>query len=365
MKYQIKFAAVLLIILLFSGCKDDNTVEPVIPPITQDPNAPVLSSPVNGAIIQGFTPVLDWQDFQNTLTYHFQLSLDVNFNGIMILDSTVSSSAITVPPGKLTTGINYYWRVISNLSGGGNSNWSAIWRFSVILQAPLPPILVTPSNGAVNVPFIPFFDWNESQTAEFYRLQVSGSASFNTILIDTNRITATELQSPPGILITGTQYFWRVNASNSNGLSTGEWSVPFNFTTVNGPIPLSVSGRVTFVDTNFISLPYRYIAGAFITWPPIVTTAVEIDTLNIVHSGNTYYADYRILHLQNISYKIAVAISEPGQLTNIIMGIYGCDTVHVPFSTCPENPPDVTIQNYNGIENINFNSWADTSKKIF
>jgi hypothetical protein len=365
MKFSLRIISIVLILFLFSSCKDNNNVEPVIPPNNQNANAPVLSSPSNGATVRDFTPVLDWQDFENALGYRIQLSLDANFNGIMVLDSTTTASTMRVPQGKLSTGIYFYWRVIANLQGGGSSDWSAAWRFVVILAPPPAPILVSPTNGAVNVPFSPFFDWNTSPTAQYYRLQVASSASFNNILLDSSGITVTELQSPPAVLITGTQYFWRVNASNSNGLSTGDWSVPFNFTTVNGPIPLSVSGRVTFADTNFIHLPLYYIAGAYISWPPIITGAVEIDTLDIIHTGNIYYADYRLLHLQNISYKIAVGIGEPGQLTNTIMGIYGCDTAHVPFSTCPDNPPNVTIQNYNGIENINFMTWADTSKKIF
>jgi len=365
MKNPFKIAAFILVVLIISSCKDENNVDPVIPPNNPNTNAPLLVSPANGAAVREFTPLLDWQDFENTASYRVQISLDANFNGFTVMDSTLNTSGLNIPSGRLITGIYYYWRVIANLNGGGNSNWSSIWRFWVILNAPPAPILVLPANGANNVPFMPFFDWNESQTAEFYRLQVSSSSSFNTILLDTNRITATELQCPPSILITGTQYFWRVNASNSNGLSTSDWSVPFNFTTLSGPIPQSISGRITFVDTNFVSLPLYYVAGAYISWPPIITGPVEIDTLNIVHSGNTYYADYTILHLQNTAYKIAVGIAEPGQLTNTIMGIYGCDTLHVPFSTCPENPTTVTIQNYNGIENINFLTWADTTKRIF
>lgn len=365
MKNPFKLAIYILLIFALSSCKDDTTVQPEDPNNNQNANSPVLLSPANGIFVRDFTPQLDWQDFENTATYHIQVSLDANFNGIIVIDSALSTSALNIPAGRLTTGVYYYWRVIANLNGGGTSNWSAIWRFSVILNPPPAPILTAPANGSGNVPFMPFFDWNEAPTADSYRLQVSNSASFTTILLDTSGIVPTELQCPPGPLITGTQYFWRVNASNSGGLSTSEWSVTFNFTTVSGPLPLTISGRVTFADTNFVPLPTLYVAGAYMTWPPIITGAVEYDTLTIQQSGNTYYADYTITNLENESYKVAVSLLSSLSLTNTIMGIYGCDTVHTEYSSCPDNPTLITIQNYNGVENINFLTWADSTKRIF
>lgn len=212
---------------------------------------------------------------------------------------------------------------------------------------------------------MPLFDWNESQTAEFYRIQVSRNASFTNIALDNNNITATEFQCPPGYLITGTQYFWRVNASNSGGLSTSDWSVIFNFTTVPGPLPSSINGRITFVDTNFIQTPSYYYAGAFSVWPPNFIGPDTYDSLIIQHQGNIYYADYHILNLPNSNYKVALGVMGPLLVESFILGIYGCDTVHIPFSSCPLDPTSVTIQNYNGVENINFLGWADTTQRIY
>ena len=48
-----------------------------------------------------------------------------------------------------------------------------------------------------------------------------------------------------------------------------------------------------------------------------------------------------------------------------ILGIYGCDTVHVEYSNCPFNPEAVNVINGWGSENINFITWADTTKRIF
>jgi len=354
---------IFLIIIIFSGCKDDN-VEPVTPPNNQEPNSPVLVSPPNGVTINEQNLTLDWQDFTNAVSYHVQLSLDANINGTILIDTTVTGSSIVIPPERMRTAVNIYWRVLANLQGGGNSNWSSVWRFIIVLSPPPPPVLVSPPNGSIDISFMPQFDWNASNTAQSYRLQVSKNGAFTQVVFDTSGIITSDAQCPPGKLITGTQYFWRVNASNSNGLSTSDWSIPFNFTTVQGPIPGSISGRITFVDTNFIPSPNYYSVGAYSIWPPFNGTPTQTDTLNIQHQGNLYFADYIIYNLPDMSYKVAVeAVYQlpAGQ----VMGIYGCDTVHIPYSSCPTNPPDVTIQNYNGVENINFLSWADSTKRIY
>ena len=167
MKYPAKLLIILILVFLISGCKDENNVEPVIPPTTQNPNSPELVTPLNNQVLNTMTPALDWQDYNNTASYRVQVSLDANINGTMILDTVVGSSNLSIPPGKLSVAIYFYWRVIANLQGGGNSNWSSVWRFLVIFSPPAPPILVSPSNNSINIPFMPLFDWNESQTAEF------------------------------------------------------------------------------------------------------------------------------------------------------------------------------------------------------
>jgi hypothetical protein len=133
---------------------------------------------------------------------------------------------------------------------------------------------------------------------------------------------------------------------------------------MQGPIPNSISGHVIFADTNITHESGLYTAGAFTLWPP-GTVPYQKDTLEIVNIGNVYQADYRIRHLVNGAYRIAVIFEDELNSIFYLMGIYGCDTVHVNYSQCPNNPPDVTITNNFGIENIDFLTWADTSKRIF
>lgn len=360
------FLLFAILIITISACKDDAVVQEFNNNNNQDPTAPALTEPANNSVVPISGPLLKWIEFPNTVSYRVQLSFDANFIGTMFLDSNTNATELKVRDGILTTGVNYYWRVIS-MQNGNNSNWSVVWRFSIILSPPAAPILLSPSNGSVNQSFTPTFDWDDPSTAQTYRLQISETSAFSTILYDSSRITVSQLLCPPMILNTGTQYYWRINASNSNGLSTGDWSVPFNFNTVSGPEPNSISGTITFVDNNFIHSPYFYAASAYTTlsWPPTAFNPSAYDSLSVQQSGNIYTASYKIRHIPNGTYYIANGIINRTISSVDIYGTYGCDTSRVKFSNCAYTPVQVTISDNNGVTGINFLSWADSSKIIF
>jgi hypothetical protein len=358
--------SVILAVSLFlylQSCKNDET--PVTPPvINNEAQIPVLLLPANNSTSQNLIPVLDWEDYPNTQSYRLQISLDANFAGTMIFDSSgINVSQFASPQGMMTTNNYYYWRV--NATGSfGTTDWSKVWRFNIILTAPDAPTLNSPANGSSNVSYTPFMDWNPSSGADFYRIQISSFSNFNSVDVDSGHILITEMNVPQFILNSGTTYFWRVNASNSNGASTSQWSTVFNFSTASGPVPNSLSGTITFVDSNFAMPSTVYYIALYTSWPPVGAPSTG-DTLGILNINGNYQAAYRIKHLDNGTY-YPVTIAERGLfITPPILGIYGCDTVHLQYSNCPSNPTGVTISNNFGHQNINFLSWADTTKRIY
>jgi hypothetical protein len=361
-----RYFAIIGVLCVLSGCKDDPVTESENNNNNQNPNAPELSSPANNSTITDISPDLAWLNFTGAASYRIQVSLDANFAGTIIIDSSLSATSINIPPGSLTTNAYYYWRVIANLQSGV-SNWSSVWRFIIILAPPPPPNLLAPPNNSTGVSFTPLFDWNDPPTAESYSIQVSSNPNFIPIAFDSSGLITSTVQCPPYFLITNTQYYWRVNASNSNGASTSAWSTVFNFTTIPGPVPNSISGTITFADTMFLPPPNDYFVGIFNTnnWPPPNFGPNQIDTLDIKLVGNVYQANYIARNLPNGNYYVTCFAGEILLSNNRYLGIYGCDTVHIPFSTCPLNPTVITINNNFGVDNINFLSWADTAKAIF
>lgn len=362
--YVIFFALLLNI----GGCKDDGTIEAEIDPPVQNENAPQLIEPANNSFVSNL--VLKWSAYDNASSYVVQLSLDANFITTLYVDTVLSSTELPVNMFSLNTNVYYYWRVLANLNGGGSTGWSAIWRFSIILPAPPAPQLLLPANNSVNQSFMPLFDWDTSPTADAYRLQVSSNPAFTSLIFDSSFITATQLQCPPFKLITGTQYFWRVNASNSNGASISQWSEVFSLTTLNGPLPFAIIGRITFADTNFLpsfeQLFYSVAAYENGNWPPSDTPPFAYDSLIIQNSNNVYFADFSLNNLPDDTYFVAVTLKHRFfTLTPVVLGVMGCDTARTMFSGCAVNPPGNIISGGNGLENINILSWADSSKGIF
>ncbi len=293
------FFMIVLASCILQGCKDDTVTETETNNNNnQEPNAPQLSSPANNSTITAISPNLSWASFNGATSYRIQVSMDANFISTLIEDSVVSGTGFNVAQGLLTTNVYYYWRVYANLQSG-TSNFSAVWRFRIVQAPPPAPILVTPPNNSTGESFTPLFDWNDAPTAQMYRIQVSSNPNFTNIAFDSAGVIPSTLQCPPFFLITGTQYFWRVNASNSNGASTSSWSATFNFTTISGPLPNSIGGTVTFADTLFLNSQNGYIVGAYVNnnWPPNNFTPVSFDTLEIQHIGNTYQANYLLRNL--------------------------------------------------------------------
>lgn len=358
----------IIIEIFFFGCKSDPDENIIInPPLST--NRVTLLEPANNAIVNTYTPLIKWQQFNNAEFYNFLLSTDANFITNNLVDTSVAANEYIIPLGKLTTNISYYWKVKAKLNNGIYTEWSEIRRFSVILNPPPPPQLLLPQNNSLNQHYLPFFDWTDSPTAVTYRLQLSLNQSFIPVLLDTSGITVSELHAPYFYINTGTLYYWRVNASNSNGVSTSNWSEIFNFTTVEGPTPSSVSGLIRFADTNFITFPGYYVAAAFRTdnWPPgIGFMTGYTDSLTIFRSGNDFFANYKIRNIPNGNYYVTVFSYDIVLSNNITFkSVYGCDTARVQFSNCAFNPTPVSIINGAGVVNINMLSWADSNKSIF
>lgn len=361
------FLSIVLLIIIFTGCKDDTVIVNNNNNTNQNPNSPGLLEPANNSQVTSITPLLKWEAYQNAANYKIQVSTDANFLGTLYTDTIVSSTQLTVNNPGLITNINYYWRVIANLNGGGSSQWSAVWKFFIILPPPPAPNLILPLNNSTNQSFTPLFDWEEALTAQVYRIQISANPTFTQLLYDSSGITTSQLQCRPMILNTNTQYFWRVNASNSGGVSISEWSAVFNFTTVNGPEPNSISGRITFADANFIIYPSFYVASVYLTsaWPPQFAGPLKTDSLLIQQQGGVYFADYKIQGIPNGNYYVATSMRSHGSSNNDILGTHGCDTARIQFSNCAFTPIQVVISDNNGVTGINFLSWADSTKTIF
>ncbi len=95
---------------------------------------------------------------------------------------------------------------------------------------PSPPNLISPANGAVNVPLMPLLDWDTSFSSKTYELQLASDNSFTNLLIDSTNMDSTQIQVTAGKLLNNVTYYWRARGLNPAGY--GQWSNVFHFATV-------------------------------------------------------------------------------------------------------------------------------------
>lgn len=216
MKKQITIVSFILLILFASN-------------IYSQPQPPTLVSPPNGATNVPLFPTFVWNASSGATSYRLQIIEGVN---IVFDQQGITGTSYTLTSAVLTYNTSYYWRV--NATGpGGTSDWSAQWTFTTQIQAPSPPVLLSPPNGSTNISLTPTLSWSNVSGASYYRLQVSTNSGFTTTVIDINGLVNPGYVVPSGFLNNNTTYYWRVNASNSGG--TSDWSSVWNFTTVPAP----------------------------------------------------------------------------------------------------------------------------------
>jgi hypothetical protein len=190
------------------------------------PPVPTLIAPANGATNIPLTPTLSWNASSGATSYRLQISTNSSFT-TMVYDLS-NLTATSQPLNDFTSNTLYYWRVRAS-NTAGTSAWSSVRNFRTLTQIAIPPTptLVTPANGATNIPLSTTLSWNASSGATSYHLQVSTNSSFTTTVY--NQANLTNTSQPLSGFTSNTLYYWRVRASNTAG--TSAWSIVRSFRT--------------------------------------------------------------------------------------------------------------------------------------
>jgi len=119
-----------------------------------------------------------------------------------------------------------------------------------VASTPAAPTLASPADGATSIPTSSTLRWNSVTGATSYTLHVSTASDFSTFVVNQGGITSTSF--PIAGLQNGTQYFWRVSATNVAG--AGPFSSIRSFTTIvaapAAPTLASPSDGATGVSTS-------------------------------------------------------------------------------------------------------------------
>ncbi len=234
---------------------------------------PALSSPIDGYIVQvnaetgtAYNTVLQWTHavhFGFGLTYRLQVALDAAFtvpviNAVGLFPPVIIGPWVTPPsvlqivyqPGEI-----YYWRVRAETPF--LSRWSQVFTLN-IQAAPIPvPILYTPTNGGVVNTLTPSFSWSPmsgtavpSGITTTYTIQLGTGPDFANPAYFIDSWTATNTTAfvlPPGYLVDGSTYYWRIGTTVT---PPGNWSATSVFT-----VDLSAGQTTTTITQTSTAVP--------------------------------------------------------------------------------------------------------------
>lgn len=118
---------------------------------------------------------------------------------------------------------------------------------NLFTAVPSPINLLTPADGAIDIPTDTNLTWNAATQAQSYLVEVATDASFNTI------VYSATVDSPTASLTgltNATNYYWRVTAENTCG--TNNPSATFTFRTAVAPGNCDIGqNTVTFLQEGF------------------------------------------------------------------------------------------------------------------
>jgi len=242
------------------------------------PSAPVLVSPANNSVNVTPVPDLIWNTSAGATHYKVQISTVPIFS--VISDSaTVTNTNYSVPPGKLSPGYTYYWRVIA-YNSVGSSPWSSVWNFSTSVLPPA-PVLISPSNGTLGTSQTPTLTWGDIQGVLTYKVQISTVPDF-AILTDTVTVETAQYTIPAGKLSLNITYYWRVSARNNQGAgpySSVWWFIPM---LTSGNLVSSLIPDINMLHQNYPN-PFNPLTN--INFDVAVMSEVQLNVYDI--SGKT------------------------------------------------------------------------------
>jgi hypothetical protein len=186
------------------------------------PGVPTLQLPADGSKNLGAPWEFDWTYMPGATSNQIQIDADINFPNPVISVKTPISSFET---SDLEDGTTYYWRVSAcNVCGCGK--WTAVWHFTTSCSVLEAPVLLSPFDGDMDLPFPTPLDWSDVSGGMAYHLQVDDDADFASP--ETEVTVALSEYISGGAMVGGTTYYWRVRVANNCGWSP--WSERWSFT---------------------------------------------------------------------------------------------------------------------------------------
>ncbi|HPY80865.1 MAG TPA: hypothetical protein PK548_03380, partial [Bacteroidales bacterium] len=215
----------------------------------------ILSSPSNGAVNQNINVTLSWNSISGIDYYDYQIDTTPNFNSLLLLSGSRSSSYSSFSTSNLLFGKTYYWRIRAR-HATDTMPWSATWNFTTRLTA---PTLSSPSDNAINQNPNVSLSWNSMNGVSYYDYELDTTPNFNSLLLLAGSRSSSYSYFITSNLLFGKTYYWRVRARSSSDIT--DWSTIWKFTVRTGPVILSSPSNGSVNQNINVTLSWNSIDG--------------------------------------------------------------------------------------------------------
>jgi hypothetical protein len=247
---------------------------------TVTPKNTKLISPMDEANIFSTSIKFTWEE-PIAKSYRLQVSTSESFNTFVTNISGITTTTYTV--SNLIRNTQYYWRIIpSNEAGTGNPSEVRKVRSASSSSTIAPPKLSSPIDKSTIPSNNILFKWENQPNSAFYRIQISTSSSFSSLVVNQTNIQGTSFQIPK--LNDNTTYYWRVRGWN--GTITGIYSQVFSFKT--GTVSTNPPNQtLESPKNNVTNQPLSLI----LTWQPFTNAESYIVEVSESNSFSTLFVN--------------------------------------------------------------------------
>ncbi len=172
-----------------------------------------LQPPVNSELADR-TPTLSWDAVSDAAFYQLQITRPSS--SFMRSDIIDLSEPYYTPDNPLDADQMYFWRVRAVDVYGQVGFWSKVLSFMIIWSGEINGL--NPADGSSTLNPAPTFSWNPVDGVDGYQMQIAADEA------DLATAREIDLKVPfytwPEQLDSGTTYYWRVRALNSDGQPT-------------------------------------------------------------------------------------------------------------------------------------------------
>ncbi len=192
----------------------------------QIPSSPTIISPEDGTTVNGNTITYKWEAKENADRYLLEVNTDKDWDSRKWKQlKDVGNVTEYTDNGYLNDGTYYYWRV----RAGNETGWSTPSESFCFINFGLPaPVPVEPADESTLSGKSTLVKWKAVKNAQYYFLEVNSDELWNSknrfFYKIVGKTTSQKLTDLPN---DGTEYYWRVKASDGSHWSA--WSEPCSF----------------------------------------------------------------------------------------------------------------------------------------